>query len=115
VRIDEPRHADHAAAVDRGRAGRGERLRHRHDRAIAHVDVAALEVTELRVHGEHGGAADHELAARRQRLHGRARTRRLRERASRDDSCRCESHSSLERRAAIHHGCMHISPVPEKF
>ena len=67
VRVDEARHADHAAAVDDLRLRRIDLGRDRDDRAVAHMHVAGREIGDLRVHGQHGGAADDELAARRQR------------------------------------------------
>ncbi len=54
----------------------------RDDGAVAHVHVADCEIAELRVHGQHVGAADDELAARRQfrgRALGRTHRRLLRE------------------------------------
>jgi hypothetical protein len=67
VGVDETGHADHAAPLDRLGAGCREPRSDRDDRAVAHVHVAARKVAERRIHGEHVGAAHHELAERRPR------------------------------------------------
>ena len=67
VGVDEARHADHAAAFDDLRLRRIDLGRDRDDRTVAHMHVAGREIVDLRVHGQHGGAADDELATRRQR------------------------------------------------
>ena len=67
MRIDESRDADHPGAVDHLSRGRLDPLGDGDDRAVADMHVAAGEVGHGGIHGEHGGAADDELAARRQR------------------------------------------------
>ena len=52
--------------------------RHRDDRAVAHMNVAGRQVADRRVHRQHIGAADHELAARRRRPGCRAPARQRR-------------------------------------
>src|SRR5262249_22295494 len=113
VRVDEPRHADHAAAVERLRAARGEALRHRYDRAVAHVHVAALEVAELRIHGEYGGAADKEFSAGRQRLRRTARAGCLGEEARWGHAGRGEAQCKLESRPTIHRMPIHEILLPQ--
>ena len=70
MRVDEARHADHAAAFDHLRLRRIDLRRDRDDRTVAHMHVAGREIADLGVHRQNGGAADHELAARRQRCAG---------------------------------------------
>ena len=67
MRLDQSRHADHAAAVDHLGAGRGHVGGNRDDRAVAHMHVAARQIADARVHRQHVGAAHDELAARGQR------------------------------------------------
>jgi hypothetical protein len=66
VGVDEARHADRAAGVDDLRTARIEPGADRDDGAVADADVARGEIAEARVHGEDGGPADHQVAARRQ-------------------------------------------------
>ena len=63
--IDEARNADHAGAVDELCGRRLDPRGDGGDRPIADMHVARGEVGHGRIHGEHGGAADDELAARR--------------------------------------------------
>ena len=71
MRIDEARHADQAATVDHLRTGHVDVRADRDDGAIADVDGAAREVAEPLVHGQHVGAADHDIAAGRQGFRAR--------------------------------------------
>ena len=66
MRVDEPRHADHAAAVDDLDIGQIDAWSHRDDRAIAHVHVARPKISDIGVHGQHGGTTDDEFAAVRE-------------------------------------------------
>ena len=92
--------------VDDARSRRGDLRRDRDDRAVAHVHVAAREIADRRVHRQHGGAADDELAARRQRFRRPApRARRgLREDTRRaGERRRGEGRARLENRPTIDH------------
>ena len=85
--IDESRHADQAAAVDHLRTGHVGVRADRDDGAIADADVAAREIAERLVHGQHVGATDRDVAAAGQRLGaaglGRERRRQATDRAQR--------------------------------
>ena len=76
VRLDQARQHDHAAAVDGPRARRVEVLSDRDDDAVAHVNVAILDVAVL-LHRHHIGFADDDVAACREfRRSGRERAPR---------------------------------------
>ena len=111
--VDEARHADHAAAFDDLRLRRVDLRRDRDDRAVAHMHVAGREIVDLGVHGQHGGAADHELAARRQRCAGAfcgPRRRRLREQSMRRSKQRTQRGGALEDRPPAHRMLRHRQP-----
>jgi len=67
VGFDKARHAEHIFAVDFPRLRRRDIFRHRYDRTVAHVHVAARQIADAIVHREHVRAAHDEFAARRQR------------------------------------------------
>jgi hypothetical protein len=66
VRIDEARHADHAAAIHDLDIRQLDPGSDRDDRAVAHVHVARSEIPDARVHGQHVRCTNDEFAARRQ-------------------------------------------------
>jgi hypothetical protein len=72
MRVDEAGRRDHRLADDDLGAGRFDSLADRDDGAVAHVDIAALDIAELVVHGQQIGAANEVFAAGRQmRIAGR--------------------------------------------
>ena len=95
MRFDEARHCDHGLAVDDLRVRRIERAADRDDRTVAYMEIAARQIADRRIHRQHISAADHELAAlrqraRRRRCRGRRRRRGGREPAAeyaRADGC----------------------------
>src|SRR5262245_15323099 len=77
------------------------------------MQVTRLEIPEVRVHGQHGSAADEEFAARRQRRTRRCRGSRGRLLAEKLARCRnqcAQCACSLEHRAPAHTSARHIGP-----
>ena len=111
VRIDETRDADHPGAVDHLRRRRVDPLGDGDDGAVADMHVAAGKVGHGGIHGEHGGATDDELAARRQRRARRGGiAHRLRgERARRERCCR-QRRGALQKPAPVQCQVCHACP-----
>ena len=70
VGIDKPRHTNHAARVDHLRAADVERRRHGDDLAATHMHIARDQITDAWINRQHGGTANHEFPAHRQRTAG---------------------------------------------
>src|SRR5262249_9175026 len=112
MRVDEARHTDHAAALHDLNVRQVDPWSDRDDGAVAHMYVTRF-VPEIRVHRQHGGAADDEFAARRQRCGRRGRRSRARLLTEKLVWCRnqCAQHAcSLEHRAPAHTSVRHIGP-----
>ena len=108
--VDEAGHADHAGRVEDGKPGRVDVLGHGDDGAVSHVHVAAREIADLGIDGQHGGAADDELAAGRQRPAGPRGEARLRaKQAGRCSGCRERGRRS-ENRSSIDSSLDHAAP-----
>ena len=111
MRIDEARDADHPGAVDDLSRGRLDPLGDGDDRAVADMHVAAGEVGHGRIHGEHGGAADDELAARRQRRARRCGiARSLCEERARRERCGRQRGGALQKPAPVQCHVCHVHP-----
>ena len=104
VRLDKTRHADHTRAVDHRRRRCGDIARHGTDGAITHI--AAREIAEGSVHGQHVGAAYQKLATRGQRTGLRRRAVAAGLRATRNTGYR-QRGCRLEHVAAIAIECAH--------
>jgi hypothetical protein len=104
VRVDEARHADDAAAVDDLCIVGIDRAADCDDHAVADAHVAWHEVAETGVHGQHGGAADDEGAARRQgRCGAGGRSEGRRDAALLGACCGCCGGHGAERGGPLEH------------
>jgi hypothetical protein len=102
------RHGDHAAAVPDYHIRRLDTRPDRDNRTVAHMHVACREITEARIHGQHGGATDDKLAARWQR--GCRPRALLGEKLPRSGQERAERRRSLQHRAPAHMMVCHLHP-----
>jgi hypothetical protein len=111
VRVDEARHADGAAALDDLNIRQVDARADRDDRAVAYMHVAGFEISEARIHRQHGCAADDEFGTRRQRrggAGGNARARLLGGKFLRYGSQRAKRGRPLQYRTAVQKIVSHL-------